>query len=138
MATYNYIVLQNSDASLTKRFRVIFQGYKRIKSKPKDFDKTIGGKIDYAVGTVFQQWQFVIKVRETESEANFGDKDDLETFFDYNNPQGTPSNVITMTDHYGVNHNVLMLGDFSEQPLSVSIEGTTAWFHVVCIFQEIP
>lgn len=134
----NYITLENSNASLTKRFRVIFQGYKRVKSKPSDFDKTIGGKIDYAVGAALTRWEYIIKVRETEDVANYGDKDDLETFYDYNNPQGTPSNVITMTDHFGVNHNVLMLGNFAEQPLSVSITGTTAWYHVQCVLQEIP
>lgn len=133
----SYITLDNSNSSLTKRFRVIFNGYKRLKSKPKDFDKTIGGKIDYAVGTIFQQWEFTIKVRETEDEANYGDKDDLETFFGYNNPQGTPSNVITMTDHWGTDHDVLMIGDFDEQTLGVSLVGTTAWFHVICRFLEL-
>ena len=133
----NHIILENSNASLNKKFRVIFQGYKRTKSKPKDFKKTIGGKIDYAVGTIYQAWMFTIKVRETESESGYGDKDDLETFFDYNAPQGTPSNIITMTDHFGVDHDVLMLGTFDEKTLGVNITGTTAWFHVLCTFQEI-
>ena len=134
----NHIILENSNASLIKKFRVIFQGYKRVKSKPKDFQKTIGGKIDYAVGTIFQRWEFMIKVRESEIESDYGDKDDLETFFDYNSPRGTPSNIISMTDHYGVDHDVLMLGSFDEKTLGVNITGTTAWFHVACVFQEIP
>ena len=134
----NHIILDNSNSSLTMKFRVIFNGYKRTKTKPKDFQKTIGGKIDYAVGTIFQAWMFTIKVRESEIEAGYGDKDDLETFFDYNLPQGTPSNIITMTDHFGNDHDVLMLGTFEEQTLGVNITGTTAWFHVLGHFQEIP
>lgn len=133
-----YITLENSNASLTKKFAVIYPGYNRKKSKPTKFDKTIGGGLDYTAGAIYQQYEFVIRVRATEDRAGYGDKDDLETFFDLNNPSATPSNIITMTDHFDVNHDVLMIGSFDEKVLGVSIVGLYAWFTVMCNFQEIP
>ena len=139
----SYITLENSNASLSKYFRVMGgpEGDYNdgMLSKSQEVNKTIGGGIDASVGAVYKTWNPTIMVRHTESESGYGTLADLETFYSYNDPGGTPSNVITFTDHHaGAGVDVIMLGEFRKQCLGVSIEGANAWYHVKLELHEIP
>ena len=128
---YPYIILTNSDDSLSKYFRVIAQGYDDGSlAKTSSVNKTIGGGVDVSMGDVYTTWNPVIRVRHTEPESGYGTLDNLQTFYGYNDPGGTPTNVITFTDNHGVEHDVYMVGDFKKQYIGAKIEGDQAWVFV--------
>ena len=137
---YDHIWLKTDDAGVTlsKKFRVVAEGYDDGSlDKSQSIEKTIGGGIDASTGEIYKSWAAIIKVRETEIEANYGDLEDLETFYSYNNPGGTPSDRITLVDHHGNNYVVLILGAFQKMYLGVKIEGEHAWLLVKMMMQEV-
>ena len=134
MTTYSYFVLKTSDTVTEKKFRVVSTGYSRVIQKAQSVDYTIDGNVDMAVGSLREQHNYLVKIRETEPITGYGDRDDLIYFFSLNNPNGTPTNVITMTDHYGLVHQAVMVGTFEDNTLSVLIEGDTAWSIAKCSF----
>ena len=131
MAAVDYIWLKTSDAgaTLSKKFRVLQQDYDDgTLERSESLDKTVGGGIDHSIGAIYKTWSMIIKVRETESEADYGDKDDLEYLYGLNNPNGTPSDSITFIDHHQVEYTVHMVGKMTKNLLGCEIEGTDAWF----------
>lgn len=140
MVQYSYILLQTSDAgaTLSKRFRVIAEGYNDGQlSKSQSVEKTVGGGLDASVGAVYKSWNPIIRVKHTEEDSNYGNLADLKTFYNYNDPGGTPSNVITFVDHHGQNYNVIMTGDFQSQVLGCMIEGTNSHYMVQLTLEEV-
>lgn len=138
-----YIVLESSDSSLSKYFRVAGgpEGDYNdgMLTKSQEVNKTIGGGIDASVGAVYRTWNPTIMIRHEEDVSGYGDLEDLETFYSYNDPGGTPTNVITFTDHHaGAGVDIIMLGDFVKQTLGVSIEGLNAWFYIKLELHEVP
>jgi hypothetical protein len=124
----DHIWLRNSDLSLEAKFRVVAQGYNDgMLEKAESLDRTIGGGIDHSVGAVYRSWNPTIKVRETESETDYGDISDLKTFYNYNDPGGTPSNDITFVDHHQDTYTVRIVGTYNAQTLGTAIEGAHAW-----------
>ena len=132
MATYSYIVLTNSNASLTKRFRVLFEGYKPIKEKVGARRITVTGKVDNQVGPVLNRWEYIIKAYAVTDPngTDYGLLSDLETFFDYNDPDGTPSNEITLTDHFGNTHTVYMIGVLQPRLQTPVLDDDETHYHV--------
>ena len=127
--TYPYIVLTNSNSSLTRRFKVISSGYNVIKEKGQNVRKTLNGQLDISQGAIFERHEYIIRTKEEEpGGSQYGTLGELETFFGYNDPNATPSNVITFTDHYGNSHSVVMGGDLSKQPLGAMIAGLDSGF----------
>lgn len=140
MVTYSYIILQTSDAgaTLSKRFRVVAEGYNDgMLSKAQNVEETIGGGIDASTGTVYKTWNPVIRVKHTEEDSNYGNLAELQQLYSYNDPGGTPSDIIGFVDHHGQNYNVLMLGDFEQQKLGVMVEGTNAHYMVQLQLREV-
>lgn len=131
MPTFNYFILTNHDNTLSKRFRVVYTGYKRVLKKNGTITDTIDGGTDISIGSIKERHSYIVRVRDDETEDNYGDKADLETFFRYNNPANS---AITLTDHYGQTHSVVMWGEFGEQTMGIMIEGETAWFTVETLF----
>jgi hypothetical protein len=131
MAEYAYIRLVNSNSTLDKFFRVVAQGYDDGSlEKSVTMNKTIGGGLDVSMGDTYTTWNPIIRVRHDETESGYGDLADLETFYKYNDPGGTPSNVITFYDNHGVDQPVYMVGSFKKQYLGAKVEGTDAWLFV--------
>ena len=138
-----YITLEASDASISERFRVAggpdMEYDDGMLQKSQEVNKTIGGGIDASVGAVYTVWHPTIMIRHTEDVSNYGNLADLKDLYSLNDPGGTPTNVITFTDHHaGAGVNVIMLGDFVKQTLGVSIEGINAWFYVKLELHEVP
>jgi hypothetical protein len=132
-----YFVLSTSTGSLTKRFQILQSGYKNILEKTQTVDKTLDGNLDISMGGLYLRFEYLVRVREQEDRPDYGDIADLKTFFSLNNPNGTPSNVITMTTNFGEEYNVVMLGSYSEQYLGVMITGPYSWALVQCYFQSL-
>lgn len=134
-----YITLTNSTSTVTKYFRVVADGYDDgLPEKTVSMSKTVGGGIDVSQGAIYKSWSPTIKVRASEPETGYGTMGELETFFSYNNPNGSPSDKITMIDHHGNSYTVVILGDMRKATLSAVIEGNSAWFLVRLRLQQVP
>ena len=138
MATTNYMTLTNSDASLAKKFKAIHGSYRNTLSKAQDIKRLVDGQLDVSVGSIQERYEMVLKVRDEEDVSGFGTRHDLETFYRYNDPGGSPSNVITLLDHFGDTKSIIMDGEFTPEPLSVVIEGTEAYFLIKVLFHVMP
>ena len=135
-----YITLTNSSSTLSKRFRVLSAGYKPLREKIGTRRITLTGKVDNQVGPVMRHWHYALRVYEadptdpTKSDSDttgYGTLAHLKTFFSYNEPNGTPSNVISFTEHDGTTqHSIYLMGSLGEANLAPKIEGTTAVFDV--------
>jgi len=138
MPTNSYFTLATSDGQLSRKFMVIQSGYEPVKEKMQTINTTINGGLDVSFGAIYETHSYIVRVRHTESREGYGSKADLETFYSLNNPNATPGPLLKLTDHYGVNHDVYMIGQNAPVPLSVSIEGSEAYFNVRCVFRFTP
>jgi len=135
---YIWLRTDDSGATLSKKFRVIAEGYDDgTMSKSMSIEKTIGGGVDASMGEVYKSWAPIIKVRHTEPISDYGTLDDLKTFYSYSDPGGTPSNRITFIDHHGSSYTIVFVGELKKQMLSAIIVGEDAWSIVAVLFQEI-
>jgi hypothetical protein len=125
-----YIELKTSDSgtTLNKKFRVIAPYDDGTPDVPRTIQYKLGGGVDVAYGYASKSWAPTIKVRHTEPDTGYGTMADLETFFGYTNPNGTPSNIITFTDHHGTTETVVFDQTFGKQIMTTVIEGNQAWF----------
>lgn len=138
MATNDYIVLTNSNSSLSKRFKAV--AMKMSKTRTDNVDRTVGGSTDKQSGTIVQRWQYGLRVPVYTAQSagsDYGLWSDLETFYGYNNPNGTPSDKITLKDHYQVDHTVIFVGDIAPEPLATILEGDAAYYIVQVAFEEV-
>jgi len=122
----------------TKKFRSILVGHEPLTEKTQNIQTTLDGGLDASFGGIYVTHTYNVRVRATETEDGFGNTDDLETLYRLNNPNGSPSNVLVLTDHKGVDHNIYMVGQHLPLPTGVMIEGENAWFIVKCTFKFIP
>lgn len=143
MTTTRYFTFTASDNSLSKNFRVVQSSYNPTYEKKGAVRTTLNGKWDISAGGIYLRHEYIVKVRDQEDETNMGTKDDLLTFFMYNqpNPVSGPSSKITMIDHYGNWHYVKIHGDTSPIPLGVSLTGYFAWYNmklILLFLSDIP
>jgi hypothetical protein len=139
MTTNKYFVLTNSNDTLSKRFHVLFEGYNPTMEKSQTVDRTLDGGLDVSMGGLYEQHEYLVRVRHTEEEdeyeeSDWGTLEDLKTFFSYNNPNGTPSNILVLTTHFGDDYDVLMVGSFAEKILGIEIEGIYSFYVIQCTF----
>lgn len=137
MASYAYIVLANSSGSGGKRYRVPMGYYKPVLFRNQSIEETVGGTLDIAQGANFERHEYALWVRQTEADSNYGTLGELKALWQLNNPNGTPSDRITLTDHFGTNHTVVFQGEFSQQAMTTIIEGTEAWYMVPVILRFV-
>jgi hypothetical protein len=134
MAINRYITLQNAGATLTKRFRVMFEGFQPDINRIQNSQPTLSGKMDTQYGaTNIRTWQMVFRVKETEADSNYGDRADIETFFGYNSP---PNTNITFTDHAGTEFTVTIMGAYSPKLQVADYSAADAWWAVPILLQE--
>jgi hypothetical protein len=134
MTVNSYFTLTTSNSSLSKRFRVISEGYIEQFEKKQDVQTTLDGELDVSVGSIFASWSFTVRVRYEEEENDFGTLNDLKQFYLYNRTNGTPSNILTMIDHHGDTHYVIFAGGLQPTPFATALEGTEAWYYVAVNF----
>jgi hypothetical protein len=131
MTSSAFITLTNSNSSLSKNFRVIQGGYAPELRKTGTQRLTVTGKLDNQIGPILRRWRYVVRVYHTDPVGgDWGTLADLKAFFSHNDPGGTPSNVITLTDFDTEDYDVYLVGRLTEQPKSPYIDGTHAWFQV--------
>lgn len=139
MTINRYFTLMTSDASgsppsgtLIKRFKVVEGGYKPFLEKAITESRTVEGERDIAQGGIYKTYNFVIKVYETDpsGDQDWGTLEDIQQFYQYNNPNGTPSDVLTMIDHYGNSLYVSFAGQLPLEPATVMLEGINAVYFI--------
>lgn len=135
MTTNKYFTLADSTGSRVKRFRVLIEGYKPMLTKSETITRTLQGEIDVSRGALYEIHEYLIRVREAVEDSNDGTLDDLRYFYSLNNPNASPSDILTLTDHFGNSHYVAFTKDFVPDPVSVVIEGIMASFIVKCTFE---
>lgn len=122
IVTTDYIVLKTGDGtSLSKGFIVMLQDYDMgTQEKAETVNKTIGGGTDRSAGGEYTTWSMIVKVRGTEPNPNFGNKDELEQLF--------AENEILFIDHKQYEHRVRISGSMKKNLVTVAVEGETAVF----------
>ena len=133
----SYFTLTDSNG-VSKKFVVITSGYQPSLEKLQGIQTTVDGHLDVSMGGTYEVHSYMIKVRETEPEDGYGTLADLKVYYRLNNPFGSPTNVLVLTDHFGVSHNVYMVDSFQEGYLGVMIIGPDAWVVIRCTFRFIP
>ena len=134
-----YITLANSDASLSKKFKVVQGSYQVSKRKTQSMQTTIGGKIDLGQGSVLTVHRYTLKVYGTgAAPTGYGDMANLETLFELSDPGSTPSDVITFIDHLGNSKTVYFLGELNKQPLAYLLDTSDARYMMTIEMVEIP
>jgi hypothetical protein len=134
----DYIILRSSDSSIDKKFKVLSDYDDGTPEKAGTAKRTLGGGVSYSVGGIYYSWNPTIRVRHTEPDPDYGDLQDLIDLYELNNPNGTPSNVITFIDHHNVSHSILMIGSLQKAVLGSAIEGSEAHLIVRVTMQEKP
>jgi hypothetical protein len=148
MAINPYIILATSTGSPAYKFKVVEGGYNVVKDKAQTENETIGG-IDVAMGVIHEIHEYIVKTRQSrwiittsgsyrQENDDYGTLDDLEAFYLLNNPKSTPTNIITLTDHYGAVKQAYFVGQFPKKPVSSIIEGGNAIFFMQIRFRVIP
>jgi hypothetical protein len=100
-------------------------------------DYTLGGTIDKANGPIVKTFSYVLRVPEDDpDDPDYGKMSELKTFFEYSNPAIDPTDILVLTDHYGIEHYVYYTGEQSPEPLTTMLEGSNAWHIVNATFLE--
>jgi hypothetical protein len=131
-----YITLSNSDSSLSKQFKATAMKTPWVRTDSVEI--ALDGSPDKAAGVILHPYQYVLRVPYQVAEgSDYGTLAELKTLFELNNPNATPSDVITLTDHYGTEHEVIFTGETSPDPVSTLIDGNQAFFLVNVTFMEL-
>lgn len=140
--TLAYVRLQNSNASLLRRFRTLQANYAPGIEKFQTVRRTVTGRADVSEGIQFRTWEHMLRVRFTDPDALYGNYNDLITFFGYNNPNGTPSNVITYfdaldsnDDGIGDQYSVVIRNSFKPQPQTPLLTGGETFYLIQMVLE---
>lgn len=125
----SYITLANSNGSLSKRFFAKSIDYAPV-TREQTIDETLGGNWSIVHGRSKAVHKYTLMVAETAPNSTVGSVANLATFFGYNNPNGTPSDVITYTDIWGNSHSAYIQGNMSGAPMGKQAAGTQALFTI--------
>lgn len=122
---------------LTRRFRVLYEGYVETIMRNVSQDLTLGTAIDITVGGVYEALNMIVRARDTETaeigsrKANYGTIDELRTIILATDPTAARC-TITLNDGRVING--WFLDPISATPLTIQVEGDTAWSVFQLIF----
>lgn len=141
MTTLAYMTLATSTGT-TKRFRVLMGSLKESDLKNQNRKRTANGRSDNTEGAVFRSWVTSVKVRNVSTGtdpdgASYAVRADLETFYGYNNPNGTPTNRFTFTDHLGNTATVELVGQMDKENITPYLDGVNSWFVIPIAFERV-
>lgn len=115
----SYITLTDSESN-AYRYSVTFQGYDPRLTKSGKVRTTITGKLEYQVGVTTREWQYRLRAPASATPPS-GTLANLKTLFALSDPNGTPTNVITLTDIDTTVYSVYLMGDLSPRPISYNL-----------------
>ena len=129
MDTNEYITLATSGSEVVKKYYAILNGYTESFKKAQTIENNVEGDPLITNGGIVALFSYVLKLSETMVDTSFGTKEDLKAMYRLNNPNGVPSDVFTLTDHYGVPHLVKFTNDLDLNPLTVILVGEDSYFY---------
>ena len=88
---------------------------------------TLEGEYDISRGGVYKVFTYALRVRIEEDEDDFGSQADLEYFYSLNNPNGSPSDILFLTDHYENMWEVAMVGVYNPNASTIYLNGPYAF-----------
>jgi hypothetical protein len=115
---------------ISKHFKAI--DYKPHYQNTSTFKITAGGMLDKSTGVIITMFQFTFRVSADSNpdEPDDGTMDELRQLYFLNNPNGSPSDLLTLVDFYGKTYSVKFKEDMVPSPLTTQLEGPNAW-HIV-------
>lgn len=122
----DYITLASSNGGISKRFWAEDMG--RSLRRAETSEEQTGGALTVSKGRARDHYQYTLFVPHTPADANFGSLEDLRRLWRLNNPTASPSDVLTLTRHDGMELEVRALGDLPEKPYSVQVESAGAYY----------
>lgn len=135
MASNAYISLRNSNSSINKKFKSVQRA--PVLERSDELSRTIGGVMDKSAGAITATHQFILRVPAETADSQYGTLSDLKALFILNNPNGTPSDVITLTDHDTTEHACVFVGSLSPEHMTTMLEGPNASYLVKVQLAEI-
>ena len=124
----DYIILAMSDASFIKRF--FAEDFSARWERSRTMEYLTSGRVSIADGGKRRFYSYGLFVPQASDDGDYGTVDDLEDFFDLCNPNGTPTNTITLTKHDGAEALVRIVNNFQVDPYAVLLSGNTAYYSV--------
>lgn len=124
-----YITLSTSDNSISKKFYAIAMNYVEENARNQTVETNIEGNYLITNGGNHMAFSYLLKLSAEMEDTSFGTKADLRNLWLLNNPNGTPTDVITLIDHYGISHTVKFDKTLNLTPLTATIDGTDSFFH---------
>lgn len=137
MAVNEYITICTSGSELSKKFYAILNGYTEINQKAQTVEDNIEGNPLITNGGIRYMINYVLKLSAEMADPEFGVKDDIITMYRLNDPNGTPSDVLTLIDHYGTRRTVKFTGSLEMNPLTTMIDGEDSYFYTPIRFIEV-
>lgn len=137
MATNVYITLENSDASLSKKFRVVMGTLQKVLNKQQNRRRTLTGQSDNQSGATFWSWAMTLLTHESGDLSGYGALADLEQFFELIDPSATPNTTLTFTDHLGNGWDVELVGTLTEEALTPYLDGDGAHYLIAIAMEQI-
>lgn len=132
----DYITLTNSNSSLSKRFKAV--ELMDIMERTDGWTTALDGSLDKSAGPIVQSWQYQLTVPYSVTDSNYGTMADLKTFFTYNNPNGTPTDVITLTDHFNATHSCFFFGKLDPKNLTTVLDGVNSrWIVPIALREKV-
>lgn len=128
-----YITIADNLSIKSKRFKVILGGWKVMLSKQQTLNETIDGGLDICMGSINTTVQYVVRLREDETDDNYAELADLIYFYSLNNPSplsGAANNYLTVTDHLGNVLHGYIVGNFVPDAMTTIVSGQYAWYLV--------
>ena len=132
-----YIEIITSGSEISRKYYAILSGHSEIHRKAQSIENNIEGEPLITNGGIVLQFNYVIKLMYETDEAGFGTKDEMIYLYRLNNPNGSPSDVLTLIDHYGVSHKVKFTEGLELVPLTTMIDGEDAYFYTPIKFIEV-
>jgi hypothetical protein len=138
MTTYNYIVLADSNGELcglSLRFKAT--QVRNTRTRTDDVKTTLSGSLDKSAGPILKSWRYLLRVPFQTDDSDYGTMDNLITLFELNDPNGTPSDIITLTDHYGNDFNVIFVGTLDPENATTILDGYNSHYIVGIELREV-
>jgi len=110
----DYISLASSNGGINKRFYATEAD--RTLKRAETTEELTGGALSISKGRGRDHYAYTLFVAHTPDDTNFGSLEDLRRLHRLNNPNGDPSDVITLTKHDGTVLQCRFLGDLPEKP----------------------
>lgn len=124
----DYITLASSDGGINKRFMV--ESMDRAHKRAEVNEELSGGRLNIAKGRQHLHFNYTVFLPFTSTDTDYGSLSDLQRLWRLNNPNGRPSDVLTLTHVDGTQYEVRSLGDLEDRAFGVQVDGEGAYYTV--------